>query len=192
MENNNQYIFVTENKDLYDIYYEKKIPFSPELSKFPSLSEYDNEGDFDHAAHEWKKQVKQKIKNKIMPLPLSLSVYAPEVANLSKQKNISSDNKSPNNFNIMKSASNSKYFDYRHNPPLPITFAEIFDKFIIENPLADGKISLSNHMVHIRNQKQIPINIYTQEEKKWGAALIPQEPSPELFDSYESYKIFST
>lgn len=187
---NHPFIFATDDNNLYDANYEKKIPFSPELSKFPSLSAFESEADFNYAVHQWKKQIKQETKNKVMPVPLSLSTYAPQVANFTNSQSgtISSEKKTSKDSDILKIASDSNYFDYRRNPPLPVTFTEIFDKFIIEDPSDDEKVSFSNDMVHVRNQKQIPINTYTQDNKKWGTPLIPQEPSPELFDTYESYK----
>lgn len=187
---NDQFIFATDDKDLYDVFYEKKIPFSPELSKFPTLSNINSKADFDFAVHLWKNQIKEKIKNAIMPLPLSLSVYAPEVANLpnSPFSNNQTGYKINSDSNFLNALSDSKYFDYRRNPPLPITFPEIFDKFILESPSSEGKSSFSDNVVHVKNQKPVPINIYAQDEQKWGSILIPQEPSPDLFDSYESYK----
>lgn len=171
--------FAAENGHFFNANYEIQAPSISNIPKFPSLSDYNEESKFDSALQIWKQKIKEGTENILLPLPVSLLVPTPQMVQLS---NI--NKKSRTSKRNLQTKADLKYFDYRQNPPLPITCVELFDQLIDNNPNTD----LMKSVVHGKNHQEVPIQFYIRENNTWGSELIPHEPSPELFETYEDYK----
>lgn len=106
----------------------------------------------------WKEMTKTGI---IYPVPVSLSVYIP------------ADHFIP--------TPSMRNVNPKKDPPIASASLDLFNHILSGDSIIDQTVQ------GLRNT-QIPISEYIKDEKRWGSALIPMEPNPNLYPDYVLYK----
>ncbi|OHS92875.1 hypothetical protein TRFO_12247 [Tritrichomonas foetus] len=182
--------FASSRGEVYDSEYNKTAKTVNKIVPFPQMPEnsivlrnpnsdsncrqealVNEKENFTKAIQNWTKAIYKENYSVILPIPISLSSYLPACMNIAQ----------------LKSRRNKlipKKFDFSSQPPPPPTFLSIFNTLISNDDEDFRDVNVTGYGL----DKYVQLNVLCRPTLKFGTNLIPQEPIPELFDNFISYK----
>jgi hypothetical protein len=155
-------LFVDGQLRLYDrLFYPRSDIPSPILAPFPSPVESPTYEVYAQRANEWRKAVKKATKYVLVPVPILLTVHVPRPPDVGNPP-------------LIRGAPPP-------NPPLVALFT-------IHNVFSPAPaIRFSEIVYRSRSSDAVPLSAYLSDVPKWQSQLIPREPSPYMYQSYDEY-----
>ena len=165
-EEPNPIIFLNNKTSSFNKLYEQ-INSNPEISleSFPQPKHFDSYKKYEKAAQAWRRSVFDELKNAVLPLPPSMKYNRPPMPMTKEMFKMTK-------FNPKQSMLNSS------------NLSELLDLVIEQDFIPDKDRNFEKPVVGSKHAK---ISDHLIEDA-WNQALIPQEPMPQLFDSFEDYK----
>jgi hypothetical protein len=145
----------------YDISFaEAAAPTNPSLPPFPNPIEFDTYDDFWRAAIAWKRSSKAALRGAVPPVPVSIAVFRPRPSG-------------PPKFAPPRRAGAVPYG--------PAVYLSVMDRVL--SPGAELDFS---EVVHC-NRRDYVLSEYLRPEPRWQGRLVPKEPAPAAYATYEAF-----
>ena len=178
--------FASSRGEIFDKNYEKTDKKIGELPHFPLVplgpikfcdsnnsnlkrKELQKEKDnYTFSLYNWSESIYKKNKYVILPIQLSLNTYIPIYSKPKKRRS----------FFV------TKKIDFNQPPP-PSLFLPLYNFFISDRSLDFKEKRITDKS---ENNEEVPLKLLCRNVPNFGAKLIPQEPIPELYESFDSYK----
>ena len=177
-------VFCDSNRNIYDKFYQQILltknsenpsniykllnnDFDANDLKFPNPRNYNSKPDFLLACSSWKQRVMKQFNGLTLPKPITSYHYYPVKSKI-----------------IVKGTQQFRSFKPDIDPPIPLNFLKLFEMFRDENTF-DEEEPFPNQTP---NRAVVKYGHQASSKQQWQSQLVPQEPIPEFYDTFEEFE----